>query len=282
MLIFGIAQQAKSRSISFNSERDIDSLRAELQYIDEDSDKVQLLFTISFKYLNLDSEKGIEYGIKALDLANNLSVDKNLKAAILNNLGSLYSKQQNYSDALEYFHKALELERNIGNKESIAQILTELGDVYLHIVQDTNVTYLLDYPPYISSNNNKNLNKSIEHSLEAVSIYEIFLSSVKAHESYHNLYLAYELKGEYKSALLYCKKFERAAHRSLFQYYEYELISLEKKLRNKEQEKARVRLAEQNTREHLILYFSIVIIVLIVVVIFLTYRLKRLSSKIIK
>ncbi|MES2837788.1 MAG: tetratricopeptide repeat protein [Bacteroidota bacterium] len=51
-------------------------------------------------------------------------------AASLNNIGNIYDKQGDISMALEYFHKSLKMLEDIGNKQGIALCLINIGAIY--------------------------------------------------------------------------------------------------------------------------------------------------------
>ncbi len=53
------------------------------------------------------------------------------KAAILNNLGYIDSKNQNFSAALTNYKNSLQLWQNLGNQSGIASTVNNLGDLYL-------------------------------------------------------------------------------------------------------------------------------------------------------
>ncbi|GHN01534.1 hypothetical protein WSM22_30230 [Cytophagales bacterium WSM2-2] len=48
----------------------------------------------------------------------------------MNNIGNLYFKQGNFQRAIEYYNRAVKLARKEGNKITVVNILTNLGEVY--------------------------------------------------------------------------------------------------------------------------------------------------------
>jgi tetratricopeptide (TPR) repeat protein len=57
--------------------------------------------------------------------------DKQGEASNLGNIGIVYEEQGNYSNALEYYFKALKINEEIGNKQGQAINLGNIGDLYI-------------------------------------------------------------------------------------------------------------------------------------------------------
>lgn len=147
----------------------VDSLLKELSKVKNDTVKVKLLNSISKKYLQYDNNNGIEYGKKALKLAEELNWRKgiSLSAKILGynyhskaiyynalecyfkaqkadeylkdtfelatdarNIAVIYALQKKYEKALEYSIIALEFNKKTGDSESEYYILVNIGYIY--------------------------------------------------------------------------------------------------------------------------------------------------------
>jgi signal transduction histidine kinase len=85
--------------------------------------------------------KGIEYGEKALKIAQELN-DKVEIVSSLNSLGIAYSKISDYPKSLDYFQKALAANENLENSDYILSLYTNISIIYYNL-QDYNKA--LDY-----------------------------------------------------------------------------------------------------------------------------------------
>lgn len=62
----------------------------------------------------------------------NAQKDKKLISSCLSKLGNIYTDKANYPSALDYYLKALKLETELKNNSNIAWMLTNIGSIYLH------------------------------------------------------------------------------------------------------------------------------------------------------
>ncbi|MBI4648516.1 MAG: SpoIIE family protein phosphatase, partial [Bacteroidia bacterium] len=95
----------------------------------------------AYNYLKGDYPKALDYYFKALKLddvilseTKNLSEKQEVKnkiAAVLGNIGLVYSDQGDYPKALDYYFKALKIAEELGNKNGIAGLLGNIGIVYI-------------------------------------------------------------------------------------------------------------------------------------------------------
>ena len=94
-----------------------------------------------------DYKKGIEYNLKALDLAKNYlhsSVDNNLIGTSLNNIGSMYKELKNYKKAIFYFKTAKKNEMETKKDPELLAYLDEnLAYCYLKLKKKNEVSSLL-------------------------------------------------------------------------------------------------------------------------------------------
>jgi tetratricopeptide (TPR) repeat protein len=107
----------------------IDSLLPELQRINEDSNKVELLNVISFRYYSIDPDKGIEYANEALNLAKRIEWKKG-ESISYNSLGVNSWAKSDYDKAVEYYQNALQIYQDLGDKSGIAKNLGNMGLIY--------------------------------------------------------------------------------------------------------------------------------------------------------
>ncbi len=226
--------------------------------------------------------KSLEYYQKALKIYEELG-NRAVKALILGNIGFLYQTQSDYLKALEYFGKALKIDEELGNKDGIARHLGNMGELYLTLSQDSVSINLDELNQYVSLNKDINLNRSIEYSLQAINIFEEIGELKERSSNLRNLADAYELKGDYRKSNKYIREHHKLKDSVFNQENSYKITALEKAreddLKQQEIEKQKIRIAEQEKREQLILYFSIGLVLLMSVVMFIIYRLLKRSDK---
>lgn len=104
----------------------IDSMLAVLLKMDDDSNKVELLNSISYDYYSRNPGEGLKYGKQALSLAEKLGwkigVGESYK-----NIGNIYWAKSDYPKALDYYFKALHVNEEINYKRGIAKCLTNIA-----------------------------------------------------------------------------------------------------------------------------------------------------------
>lgn len=175
----------------------IDSLLKELPRQKDDAAKAEIDLSLSRAYQFVDPAKGIEYGSKALSIAEQLKSDslraradgilglsyfnmseyakateymqaalkinkahgnKKGQAGNLNDLGMVYGEQNNYPKSLEYFFEALNINEQIGNKDWAGRNMVNIGNIYL---DEGNMDKALEYHQkglkVFEELNNKNL-----------------------------------------------------------------------------------------------------------------------------
>lgn len=77
-----------------------------------------------------ENTESMEYYNKAVGLADSSRDEKGLEAGLLN-LGATYKERGNVSDAVDCFYRALEINKQTGNKDIKARILLNLGQIYV-------------------------------------------------------------------------------------------------------------------------------------------------------
>ncbi len=109
----------------------IDSLLAELPKAKEDTNKVKLLRNLSLGYVDSNPDEGLKYGQQELELATKLDWKKGIACANYD-LGKNYNEgKHDYSKGLEYYAKSLKGFEDLGDKASMASLLTKTGKVYM-------------------------------------------------------------------------------------------------------------------------------------------------------
>ncbi|MCX6306905.1 MAG: tetratricopeptide repeat protein [Bacteroidetes bacterium] len=108
----------------------VDSLKRELlNHPADDTAKVKLMYQISFIDHSIAPVDGIEYGEKALALAESLDYTDGIIWSLLCT-GNCYWKLPNLPKALEYFIRALEISEKFGKEQFIAISNNNIGNVY--------------------------------------------------------------------------------------------------------------------------------------------------------
>ncbi len=141
LLTFSITNRATADDKPLQGLAKIDSLLDEVLNAKGDTNEVNLWAKLSFSMSNLDSDKGIEYGLNGLELAKQLRW-KLGEANCYNALGVNYKVNSNYPKALEYYHKSLIINEGLGDKMKIAYNLGNIGNVY---TSQSNYTKALEY-----------------------------------------------------------------------------------------------------------------------------------------
>jgi len=136
----------------------IDSLLVELPKAIDDTNKINLLAEISYGYIILSPETGIEFAKQGIELANKI----NFKYGLARNYNALmqnYWAVGNFDLAIEMYNAALKIEDELGLiKQPIASKLTNINRTFTYPTSDyTNLTselrkYLTDVTQYMKDN----------------------------------------------------------------------------------------------------------------------------------
>ena len=165
ILLFIVLKQINCYS-QVSDEENIDALLLKVSNTTIDTIKVNTLNDLEFSYRFIDSEIGIKYAFKALNLAKkinyNLGIsesyagigacyaiqnnfdkaipylnkalqtapDKNSKSKALNGLGVTYTMKSSFALALDYYHQSLKILEELKDQKRIAVLLFNLGNVY--------------------------------------------------------------------------------------------------------------------------------------------------------
>lgn len=109
-----------------------DSLLFQLNSIENDTESVNQLYTQGFELRNSDPDNAWLFANACYKKALKSENQKHLAKAY-NLLGVLHYKKTHYLKALEYQKKALNLNKQIGNKKGCAINLSNLGNIYSDI-----------------------------------------------------------------------------------------------------------------------------------------------------
>ena len=119
---------------SFRNEQPprLDSMIKELRSSNSDTQKVNLLNSISFAYRRNNPVEGIRYGNQGLSLAKSIQWEKGI-ANSCNSLGQNYLAKSDYKLALDNFDTALRLNSQIKNSAGIIEQFISIGDVFMKL-----------------------------------------------------------------------------------------------------------------------------------------------------
>lgn len=116
-------------SFSIAQASDIDSLKAEIGTIPEDTSRVMALLDLSGKLARMSPADAIQYGEEALILSERLNFERG-RAYSLKSIGMGYYFEGNYIEVLVYWQQSLEAFQTIGDKLGVANMLNNLGAVH--------------------------------------------------------------------------------------------------------------------------------------------------------
>lgn len=194
----------------------IDSLMKELPNANEDTNKVNLLCTLSTYYYAFEPDSGIKYGYQSVELSKKLDWKKGL-AKSYNGLGINYSMKSNNLKASELFNKALEIYKSLDDKDGISQQLGNLGIVSMNL---SNFTDALDYYQQslkiddsdsnkarqygnigVVYNHLKDYNKALKYNVRSLKIREKLGDKERISRQLSNIALNYTFLKDYDKAL---------------------------------------------------------------------------------
>ena len=174
---YSLAQSLRGQAL-------IDSLVAELPNAKADTNHVKLLSSLSHKLIVINPDKGIEYGEKAIQLAEKLKW-KEGKARTYNSLAGNYWTKSNYPKALDYLGKALKILEELGDKSEIPRILTGMGKI---------------------SNSQSDYPKALEYYNRSLKMFEELGDKDGLANSLNNIGGIYRNQSDYPKAIKFFKK----------------------------------------------------------------------------
>lgn len=159
----------------------LDSLKEELSFAKDDSNKVQLYYLIAFRYHVINPDSAIIYGNRGVALADKVGWEKG-KAKMYNAIGSAYRIKSDYSTALEYFFKSLEINEHIGARLGMAYNYGNIGIVY---------------------KTQKDYNNALKYYTMALEVYRELANRKGISVNLGNIAIIYETLGDYEKSLQY-------------------------------------------------------------------------------
>lgn len=154
------------------------------QCVNDDNEKVITLNKLTEALFHISSEKALEYGEQALELATKID-NKKEKVNALNNIGILNRKLNHYDIAFKFHQHALQISEEIGEKASISGSYNNIGAVY----------YMLC-----------NFDKALEYYLKSLKIKTEIENKSGIAGSYNNIGAVYYMMKNFDMALEYYLK----------------------------------------------------------------------------
>lgn len=111
------------------SQSETDSLENVVKAGAQDTGTVNALNLLCKKNWSSEQEKALEYGNRALALAQKIKYKKGAAQA-LNNMGVVYYNFSDYNKAMNYHFKSLEIRKELGDKKDISASYNNLGNAY--------------------------------------------------------------------------------------------------------------------------------------------------------
>lgn len=124
---------------SFSQNIKIDSFEKLLPAAKEDTTKVNILNEISWNLMLVGNyDKAMQYANESKSLAekllaqnsSSLPVIKKILSKTHNTIGSIYSRQGNYPEALKNYLASLKIKEELGDKNGIARSYNNIGLIY--------------------------------------------------------------------------------------------------------------------------------------------------------
>jgi len=255
----------------------------DMKEIDDKEGTSRVLYNIGESYLiKKQYDKALEYFEKSYDISDKIG-NKKTTALTLGSIGQVHFARGEFRTALDYYEKALAGSKEIGDEAGEINQLENIGELYIKSIKDKNKPYLVDNSQLLGLNNEVKLNRSIEYFSKSSSYYAKTNQLLRLSIAYKLLHEAYKLKGDYENALSIFTRYNELkdsifSNEKVNQISELEKVR-EEDLKQKEIEKQKIRIAEQEKREQLILYFSIGLVLLLTVVMIIIYRLLKRSDK---
>lgn len=106
-----------------------DTLETKLRASGDDTSKVHLLNDITWQYLKSNTDKALNYGQQALELARKLKFPKGEARSNLN-LGNIYYVLGDYKKSLDHYLAAQNYYSSVNDKKGIANSYLAVGNIY--------------------------------------------------------------------------------------------------------------------------------------------------------
>ncbi len=203
----------------------LDSLLKELNnHLTEDTIRLKLLIAAGIAYERINPEQGVRISDSAIILAKELHVAIKLADAY-NTKAANYFLKADYSDALQWFQRAMQLYREQGIQKGVANAYSNIGNLYtkwgdyfeaLDYYENALKIYtglnLKNYELFPLGNISRvyilmsNIPKALEYSQKSLSIAESVNDVNSLPTCYNNMGDIYSELSDFKTAATYFKK----------------------------------------------------------------------------
>jgi tetratricopeptide (TPR) repeat protein len=113
----------------YAQDQPVDSLKAVIETLKDDSIKVNTLNELSYSFWDTNPDMSIMYAMEAMDMAYKVNFRKGVAYA-LKNMGMAYFAKSDYISVLEYWQQSLAVFDSIGDRVGVSNILNNIGSVY--------------------------------------------------------------------------------------------------------------------------------------------------------
>ncbi len=179
--ILGLVMFAHAALCQMQGQQRIDSLLSELPHHREDSNKVKILYNLSYDYFYINFDEGIKCGQQGLQLAEKLNWDYG-KGNSLIAIGMNLRAKADYPAALTCYYKALTIFEKSGEQDRIAMVMGRIG--FINTCQS-------------------NYSKAFEYEMKALSIDEKIGNNYGLERDLENIGEIYSAQGDFPEALKY-------------------------------------------------------------------------------
>lgn len=147
----------------------------------KDTDLIKTYNELTWQYRNVNRDKAIEYGNKALELGLKSGFDKGVAQAY-NDMGIIYYDQENYDRALDFYNKAFEIRKRQNDVKGMGALYNKIGILY---------------------QKRGNFDKALENQQKALTLYEQINNDFGISYSLNNIGIIHQNMGNYDEALKY-------------------------------------------------------------------------------
>ncbi|MCD4817612.1 MAG: tetratricopeptide repeat protein [Candidatus Cloacimonetes bacterium] len=151
----------------------------EITDLHDDKEKVKLLNKLSKASLKTSSEKALDFGKQALELAKKIN-DNNTRAIALSNIGEIYQILGDYDEGLQFYQKALKIYEINSDRKYEAECLNNIGIIHRKL---------------------SNYNKALECFLKSLQIWNEIENKKGIAATFNNIGLVHWNLGNYENAL---------------------------------------------------------------------------------
>jgi adenylate cyclase len=168
---------------------EIEPLEAQLPTL-SDTEKIEVLNTLTQRYLSISPEKSIQYSEQTLKLLYKINNTNKIQANTLNYIGMAYKNLGDYDTALNYFKDSLEIWEQIDNAKIVS--LSDKKDMALSMHNMGAASWRVG-----------NYDPALKYCLNSLKIYEEIGDQKGIADSLHHIGIVNDLLGNYDTALKY-------------------------------------------------------------------------------